>query len=181
MMRSQDNPAARLDSRPEASPEELALSESDEAARAQILSLLEWTGSLATLLEDPTPQFDKLEEVPGLRIVERRDLYQDNRELNFCGKHAFTSLGYATPENVVEGDTLAALSSAGYSLSNTPIEPGGIVYGNYRRGVFTGLHVGLVRGDKIESKFGYGHVIEHDTNRIFPNWGTHSIYFYKSK
>lgn len=162
------------------SPQELALTQSDEEARAHILSLLEWTGSLATLLEDPTPKYDQLEHVSGLRILERRDLYQDDRDSRYCAQHAFEALGQQVPVGVIGGDTLEALREAGYTLSTTPTEPGGIVYGDYRREVFTGVHVGIVRGDKIESKFSYGHVIEHDVNRIYPRWGTHAIYFHKA-
>lgn len=178
-MRSQQSHSRNNEQKQNASPRELIISESDKIARAQILSLLENTGSLATLLEDPTPKYDRLADVLGLRIIEKRNLYEDDTNLYFCDKHAFTSLGYDVPWEMIGGDTMALLRNAGFSLSNTPVEPGGIVYGNYRGEVFSGVHVGIVRGDKIESKFSYGHIIEHDTNLIFPRWGTHLIYFHK--
>jgi hypothetical protein len=130
-------------------------------------------------VKDPTPKYDQLGDVQGLRIIEIRNLYEDHKQEYYCDKHAFRALDQQVPDGVIEGDTLEALRVSGYVVSNKPVELGGIVYGMYRWGVFTGLHVGLVRGDKIESKFSYGHIIEHDVNRIYPHWGTHAIYFHK--
>ncbi len=111
--------------------------------------------------------FADLAKLPNVTLVEQRDFEEDKRERKDC-------IWYVNQK--LDTETKGAYSFGrwqpkGYVLASKLRVGSPIVYHWCPRGNGEN-HIGIYLGDdRVESKFGYGHVYRHDINSVPQNYG----------
>jgi len=103
--------------------------------------------------------YDKLSEIPGIKVVENRNPQHD-REIRFdCAEHVFRTPGIIRWRR----DHDWSEAPPGYDFAQTLMQASIVAYfldGKNR-------HLGLVQDDEsIISKIGYAHIITHPLERV---------------
>ncbi len=121
-------------------------------------------------------EFDKVCEIVGdIEIVERRNIEEDKKRVYTCARYAL-------------GDKIRGLLRNGF-LDNdgsfeeveNPKEGDIVVYTGEYLGYPDGwFHVGIYDGEKVVSKWGYGHVFRHDLNLV-PTYYGNKVKFFREK
>jgi hypothetical protein len=138
---------------------------------------------------DANPLYDKVGNLPGITIEEKRD-YQSDHPNYRCAQYVFGTVKQEPWCNMTKNDfgldfwdnMVSYLRPKGYDVVNQA-QDGDIIAYRYKKTTATDptvLHLGIYDKGKVISKFNSGHIFRHDVDRVPNAFGEEIVVFRKN-